>query len=168
MEAARYRLTADDYAAYNRRICVRRWRWPLAFAITVIALGATTDYSTSGNPYGLYCLVIGAALLVLCFVVLIPRHARAIFSEHPSSSNAKTLTVDDRSVEFRQPSGSFRTEWRSIVQWDETPRLLVLYVNRAKFIAIPKEDIGEKLTGKIRECLVRSGLSRPLRRRPAN
>src|ERR1043165_6374607 len=163
METAGYSLSVNDYVAYNQRICRRRLGWPLVVAITVIAMLSVADYGVDGVRNAVFALVVGLIVLALYLFVLVPRYARGIFSEQPSLSEPRTITLDDESIEFQQASGRFRTEWRSIIQWDETHRLLVLYVNRIMFIAIPKADIGEDMAMRIRESLIKSGLAAPLR-----
>ncbi len=162
---ARYHLSPDDYVAYNQRICLRRiWRLLAVMLLLVGAIITALD-GLSGLLSFLIGSVGGLAVLALFIYVLVPRSARAIYMEQPSMSEVRELTIDAQGAEFTQPSGSFRTDWTSIVQWDETPRLLALFINRATFIPITKADIGAQMTDEIRTLLARSGLPAPLRRR---
>ena len=167
MDTAKFSLSVEDYIAYNQRFCGRRVGRVLAFTIPIVTVLSIAADGLSGIWGALAGAAAGAAALGIYILVIVPRSARALYSEQVSMSEERSLAVDHTGAEFRQPSGVFRIAWPNVVQWDETARLLTLFINRATFIPITKPQIGEDMAAKIRGFLIRSGLPRPMRRRSA-
>ena len=167
MDTAKFSLSVDDYIAYNQRLCSRRIGRVLAIAIAIVAVLSIVEDGVGGIRGALAGAAAGGAAFGIYIFVIVPRSARTLYSEQVSMSEERTLSVDHNGAEFSQPSGVFRIAWANVVQWDETARLLTLFVNRAVFLPITKPQIGEDLTAKIRGFLIHSGLPKPMRRRSA-
>lgn len=166
MASAHYNLSVDDYVAYNQRLCARRFGLGVAVGILLVAVIAAAADGLLGLKSVLLGIPVGLFVLAIFIFVLIPHQARAIYAEQPSMSEPRTITVSEEVIVFSQHSGTFRTDWKDVIQWDETPRLIVLFINRAMFVPITKSEIGAEMTDRIRTLLIQSGLSSRMRKRP--
>ncbi|QPQ55260.1 YcxB family protein [Allosphingosinicella flava] len=165
MDQEKYALSIEDYVAYNQRRCVRGLLIGLIFAVVIAAV-----FSLLGGQGGLFSGLcgLGAGLLLAAtiFFLVIPHSARSIYREQRSMREERVMTVTRDGIELVQQSGSYRSSWKDFIMWDETPRLIVLYANRAIFIPIVKASISDQTIHAIKGHLVHSGLPKPLRRRP--
>ena len=165
MGKARFNVSVEDYVAYNQHRCA-----PGALMGVGIGVAIVVAISSAGGaepfPIVLASLVAGSIMAVILILIVIPRHARQVFLDHRFLQEERMISIAVDHFEIVQLSGSFRSAWSDVLMWDETPRLLLLYVTRKMMIPITKAEIGEDLTQRLKAYLVHSGLAKPNKRRP--
>lgn len=165
MTEASFYLSSKDYVAYCRRLCARSLAPIVASSVLIVSALSLAVDGIHGVEPAIFGTAAGLAIFAVYVFLIVPRSAQAIYSEQASISETRTLAIDAHGIEFGQLSGTFRSHWTDIVKWDETPRLLTLFINRAMFIPITKSDIGPETSRLIKQHLVDSGLKKPRRGR---
>jgi hypothetical protein len=108
---------------------------------------------------------LGLALTAVKVMFLLPRRAAQIYHAQASMQEPFELTLTDTLFESAQRSGSFRNAWTDFVKWDETANMLLLYVDKAMFVSLPKAQVGTANLAFIRARLAATGLEQRNRSR---
>lgn len=103
-------------------------------------------------------IVLGLALTAIKVMFLLPRRAGQIYHAQASMREPFELTLTDAQFESAQRTGSFRHAWSDFVKWDETANMLLLYVDKAMFVSLPKVQVGPHNLAYIRARLAATGL----------
>lgn len=156
----RHILAEQDYLRLNRRLSLRGAGIGLLVSLGFLALLNAMLIWLNGNSHWMAmvwpaCAGLLAGGAVLWFTL---RRAKAIYREQPSMAEERLVTLSDTDIFIEQASGTFRSNWSSIVKWDEWPDMLTLYVNRALFLPFPKADISADRIDYIRQRMIDSGL----------
>lgn len=164
-----FALTEADYVRVNQATCtktnVRTILWVAGILLGLAAgVALTTRESFLWEPV-IVGVGAGALVAMVSTLWIVPRRARAIYREQPSIRETKTVTVTDDDLTFAYASGNFRIRWVDLVLWREAAGCLMLGINRATSLLIPRQAISAETLVFIKDRLAAAGLPKPDKRR---
>ena len=159
----RYTISEAEYVEAATHANARG-AWRLAAVVTAFAL--LVALLQPQFRVAILCgVLLGLALSAIKVKLLLPRRARQIYHQQRSMREPFELTLNDEVFRSVQPSGKFLTLWSDFVKWDETANMLLLYVDKAMFVSLPKAQIGLDNLAFIRDRLAATGLEQRNRSR---
>jgi len=157
-----YQPTADDLIAAAWCATVRVY-----YVIGIVtALIAVTVFMQDGTDAVVIGLICGGIMAVLGPLVLVPMRLRRVFAEQRSASEVRRITINHDGLASDQRSGSLKLPWGDVLKWNEDGKVLLVYLNRSAFIALPKRVFPSEAVAFARHQLIASGLPKRRRRRP--
>ncbi|WP_419816780.1 YcxB family protein [Glacieibacterium sp.] len=159
----RYMISEAEYVEAATHANARG-AWRVAAVVTAFAL--LVALLKPQFQVAILCgMVLGLALTAFKVMFLLPRRAAQIYHAQASMREPFELALTDEQFESAQRSGSFRNAWTDFVKWDETANMLLLYVDKAMFVSLPKAQVGTANLAFIRARLAATGLEQRNRSR---
>lgn len=140
----RIRLTADDYAEFNRY----HGRWQMAFLFFFYWVIFVVIAAMNGGPNdaGRLAVIIPAGLLLSGVLIVIHLWSikvktRKRFWDDKLAQEEQQLELTETGIRHSTGETSLNAAWSDIYKAAETRNTIILYLARNKAIVIPKRDI---------------------------
>jgi len=156
-------MSEQDYRSFNLRLFLRRCGIPtlIPFVLIVAAIAIAdpeADIFAFASPFA-------GASAALCFLLYLTlRNSQRIYRETPSMQQKRSVVYDESGFEFSQESGVLRGPWTDINRWSIDKHALVLWLNQAMMILIPRSSGSSAHIDSITVNLQNSGLARGKKR----
>ena len=144
-----YKLTRQDWdeaLRSNRAWVVHNWAVKILFMI-VVSLAAVVILIHQQSEKSLPPFFFSAALmlLVVVFIWLLASVGRrnfpqAVVNYDLMSLGSCTVSLSDSGLTITQQYRQSTWQWPAFIRFDATPNLLLLYLSRHAFLAIPKQS----------------------------
>lgn len=140
-------------------------QFPIFVGIVLILAGLL--YVLGGNQGKELAIggLIGLCLLPLIFWIaygfILPRRSAAVFHETVNLREPQTISFDADGFRVDLKSGHSRHEWSHIAKWDESDRIMAVYINRILAYILPKDQVSPEVIGFVRQQLIETGLTKP-------
>jgi hypothetical protein len=164
VEQVRYRITQNDYIAFQQLLAARA---APRFAVFMALLAAAM--SAVGALAGVADIAIGAfggavigaiGLPLIARWLIIPVQARKAYREYDLIKEEMVLSLNEDNFVITQTSGRVAIGWESVVLWRENDLMLTLHPTRQLAYIMPKPALGERPIAYIKERLAAHGLPR--------
>ncbi|GMU66801.1 MAG: hypothetical protein AMXMBFR36_30750 [Acidobacteriota bacterium] len=131
---------AATYTNMRPRPVFKYLGWGVA-ALGVLALAAVLpDVIEAGGfrSFGFWLFAALFAYFPLYFGILVPRHVRRLYRQTKAAGRPTTYSIDDSGLTLQSENGSGSVPWPDFHRWKEGRSCLLLYINQALFIILPK------------------------------
>ncbi len=157
---ADYIVTEKIFIATIQRLSLRQQR-----VITPIALICCVYFALADGGMWIYALAVYILIVIGTSVIYIPKRAKALYRDQPANREMKHLDLADRFFAISSTSLSINLELNNVVRWDETPSVMMIFLNRCAAMPVPKAVLSRDALKFMRARLIASGLKRGTRRK---
>jgi hypothetical protein len=110
-----------------------------ALAVLALAAALPSVIDAGGfRSFGFWLFAALFAYLPLYFGVLVPRHARRLYRQTKSAGQLTMYSIAESGLTLQSENGTAFVPWSNFHSWKEGRTCLLLYVNQALFVILPK------------------------------
>lgn len=141
-----FKLTAEDYAGFNRY----HGRRPLLFLFVfycalfvIIAKFSGTYEDASSLAFVIPAAVVISGLMVVFQLWRINTRTHKLFSGNKAHQLDQRITLTETGIRHHTGEADLQVEWGQVLKAAETKQLFIVYLAQNKAILLPKRDIAD-------------------------